>query len=240
MKNLAYNVGVNQSIQKTYTIGGRGYVAVDLANMPYEFVPLGGKIVNTIAAGEVFSEGDICEFDPKTQSVKVMRTFTVAKAVGASDTELLLLRDDEMVKNRHIPSNGINVMKSPSTLTTTGTGVTLGVATPEVETISGKAVKVWKITIAANALGTLAVGDILVEADKAGTGAKMFVKNPNSFVFSDIVFNYPSINGTDTFSGSIVTYAPILHYVYWVERMNAIPACVKAINKSRIDGWFEL
>ncbi len=239
--NFAVNVGVNQSIQKTYTIGGRNYVEVDSQSMPIEFVTLGGKIVNPITAGEKFYESDIVEFDPTTQEVKVLRTYEVAKAVTATDTEMLLVKvNNDKRKGRHVPVAGRIVMKEPAAITTTGTGVALGAVVEESYTANDVTMTVYKVSITANDFGTLAVGDLLVEADQTGSSAKMYVQNPNSNILTDIVFNYNSMSGTDTFSGSIVSYTPVLPRLYWANRTSPIPACILALNKSRFNGFFQL
>ena len=52
---------------------------------------------------------------------------------------------------------------------------------------------------------------------------------------SDMVYE-PSTG----FDGAKYMFTPALHATMWECRMSAIPACVKALNKSKVAGWFEI
>ncbi len=116
----------------------------------------------------------------------------------------------------------------------------MGVFVPTEITEDGKKIKVWKVNIEAAALGALAKGDILVEAVEAGASKGMYVTNPNTFNPIECVFTNPVMQGEDPYTGAIVTFAPIAEGLYYKKRMCPLPACVSALNKSRITAYFSL
>ena len=119
-------------------------------------------------------------------------------------------------------------MKAPSTLTGNGAGYAI---TAVAETESQ-----YEVTVATT-LGALAKGDILVNAATSGASVNMLVTNPNAVLDCDYDMLY---NPSDPDGVANYLITPILHGVMWECRMSALPDCVKAINKSKVTGWFEI
>lgn len=82
--------------------------------------------------------------------------------------------------------------------------------------------------------------DILVEAAEAGSGKKMLVQNPNAVLPCDLDLKYIPATGEDDEEGATYMVTPALHATMYTYLMSPIPPAVKTINKSRIDGWFEI
>ena len=234
---VASNYDVRVTRQGSLSTGKKRYVWVDLngAVPSPVYVPKGGLIQNVGKYGGKFFQGDLCQYSTDGKCY-VLKTFVVAKAVTALDTTILLKRDEFL----HIPNVGDILMKAPSTLAGTGTGVAIGAPTATTATIDGKTVDVWSITITANDFGVLAAGDILVEATAVGASKGMLVSNPNTFVDNDIVMNYSPATGDTDFDGARYVFTPVLHGIAWKERMSPLPACVESVNKSLVPTWFEL
>lgn len=171
-----------------------------------------------------FFQGDLCEYTLDGK-VTVLKTFEVAEAVAAAATTVKVVRDEF----KHVPEVGDILMVAPAALATAGTGVL-------VTAVDDSADNVWTLTLKA-APGAIAKGAILVEAEKEGAGAKMLCDNPNSVLDVDAVLKYPTNNVED---GVIYNIAPVMHEIMYIDRMSPLPACVKAINKSRVDGLFEI
>lgn len=222
------NVGGNVNVQLSGKTGEKRYVFVDLDYVPHVYAPYGGVIQNPFPFGGKAFQGDIVEQNLNGK-IYLLKTFTVLDAVGATDTAIYLKRDPFL----HQPFVGDILMKAPSTITTTGTGVKITAVEATTTTVSSKTVDCWKLTITANAFGTLAADDILVEVDKEGSGAKMLVQNPNGFLEQDIQFNFTASEAA-TYS-----IAPILAGVIWRARANAIPSCVNTkANSVKFSEWF--
>ena len=177
---------------KSGQIGGNRYVIAQSA--PYSVLPVGAIISNPFNYGGVAFEGDVLEFDFSTKTAKLLKVFKVAKDVSAVDTEIWV----EATDFSHMLQAGINVMKAPTSLTDTGTAVTVGAVTKATDATAGV---VYKFAITANALGTLTKGDLLVEAEAAGSGKKMYVQNPNVVLFTDVYFDESPATGDGDYSG---------------------------------------
>lgn len=113
-----------------------------------------------------------------------------------------------------IPKIGDAIMLAPATATTTGTAIAItGVAL-----VSGK----YELTVGAAAFGTgvaLAVGDILVGAVDAGSG-KAMLTIPTGLLRREVYIGA----GATVATGASVFFGNIL-----VNRIPAIPACVKSV-----------
>lgn len=174
---------------KSGTIGGNRYVIATAS--PIAKLPVGAVISNPFNLGGVAFEGDVLEYNFSAKTAKLLKVFKVAKAVTASDTEIWV----EATDFSHVLQAGINVMKAPTALAGTDVAVAVGAVTKAYDATAGY---VYKFAITANALGTLAKGDLLVEAEAAGSGKKMYVQNPNAILEADIYFNEtPAVGGSD-------------------------------------------
>ena len=229
---ITNNYGVFRGVttfQKTSEIGGSRYVFVILGGKQNDnTMPIGGRIKNPFT-GKIFA-GDLVEYNIPTDNaeagatIKVLKTFTVADTVLSDGTEI------KIVKNgyTHRPTIGEVIMKAPNTLTGKGAAYAI---TNVVEND-----KEYVVTVATT-IGALAKGDILVNGASAGPSVQMLVTKPNAIVDCDYDMIYePSF----AVKGAKYDLTPIYHGVMWKCRMSALPKCVEALNKSNVDGWFEI
>lgn len=237
------NSGVFQGtvlIQAHGEIGGSRNVFVKLqssAKNGLVYPTVGGVLVNPFKGNAKIYAGDLLEYNPGIEgdtgaTVKIMKTYEVAKA--ASTTEVLIKRDGF----RHIPFVGDILMVAPNTITGTGTGVTVTAVEKIKDNTAGD---VWKLTVSAAV--TASVGTVLVEADKAGAGAKAIVTNPNCYAPSDFDFAYNPAATNNDFEGARYLFTPCLaneSTVLYKAKMSPMPASVLALNTSKVAGWFSL
>lgn len=191
----------------------------------------GNLLKNPFKNGGWAFAGDLFEYNISGEGY-LLKVFQVAKGITATDTEVLIKADGYS----HVPEVGNVLMKAPTTVTGTGAaGIVLG---QELTTTVDEG-QVWKLTITAGALGTLAKDDLLVEAEEAGAGKKVLVKNPNTFVEVDTEFEIPT-NGSMGFQDVAYNVNTIYGKAAYEKRMCPLPAYVKTKNRSYIDGLFEL
>ena len=237
------NTGVFQGtvlLQAHGEIGGSRNVFVKLqssAKNGLVYPTVGGVLVNPFKGNAKIYAGDILEYDPGIEgtegaTVKILKTYEVAKA--ASTTEVLIKRDGF----RHIPFVGDILMVAPGTLRGSGTGVTVTAVEATKDNTAGD---VWKLTV--NAAVTAAIGTVLVEADKAGAGAYAVVSNPNCYAPSDFDFVYNPAATNNDFEGARYLLTPCLaneSTVLYQAKMSPMPATIRELNTSKVDGWFSL
>lgn len=220
-------------VQQTGNIGGSKHVFVKLQGVKNDLVfpPIGGQLKNPFKGIAKIFAGDLMEYrtdaNGKNPEVYVLKTFEVAAVVETEATTVTIVDDGY----RHIPFAGDVLMKAPSTVSGTGTAVT-------VQSVA-KGDGIYTLTLSA-AIGALAKGDILVEAVEAGSGKKMLVPNPNCFAPCDYDCSYNPAADANDFAGARYMIAPALHATAYETRMSPVPACVKKLNKSNINGWFTL
>lgn len=228
-------------IQATGSIGGHKAVFVKLIKGTKNalcYPTTGGKVLNPFKGRAKIYAGDFVEFNPGIEgsngaTVKIMKVYEVAKAdTDGTGTTIYLVRDGY----HHIPFVGDNIMVAPSTLTGKGTAVTITAV--EKTTESGS--DVYKVTVSA-ALGKLALGAVLVEAAEAGASKTAMVTNPNAYADSDMDFLYDPSASDDDFENARYFFTPCLAQedtVLNLAKCGPIPPAVKALNKSRVNGWF--
>lgn len=230
----------NVLIQAKGEIGGSRNVFVKLqssAKNGLVYPTTGGVLTNPFKGRAKIFAGDLLEYNPGIEveggaTIKVLKTYEVAKA--ASTTEVLIKRDGF----RHIPFVGDILMVAPNSLSATGTGVTV---TAVEKTTDNTAGDVWKLTVSAAV--TAAIGAVLVEADKAGAGAKAVVTNPNCYAPCDYDCIYDPASATNDFEGARYLFTPCLaneSTVLYKAKMSPMPASVLALNTSKVAGWFSL
>lgn len=204
------------------------------------FPPTGGEVVNPYKNFGKMYAGDLCEFywngngvanSHTNAGVILLKVYEVQATVEAAGTTVYIKRDGF----RHIPEVGNILMKAPNTFDATGTAATV----TAVKKTTNESVNVWELTLSA-AIGALAEGDVLVEAKEAGSGKKMLVQNPNAVLPCDFDFKYRAAEEDDDYEGVRYYLTPTLHATMYTHLMSPIPPAVKTINKSRIDGWFEI
>lgn len=229
---LTTNAGVfqgNTLIKRASKIGGSKFVFVALGGSTnLQTLPIGGKIVNPFF-GKMYA-GDLVEYAIPTgastegATIKLLKTYTVDDTVESTGPVIKLKKNGFT----HRPVIGEFLMKAPTALNGKGAGYAI---TAVAETESQ-----YEVTIATT-LGALAKGDILVNAASSGASVNMLVTNPNAVLDCDYDMLY---NPSDPDGVANYLISPILHATMWECRMSAIPACVKAINKSKVAGWFEI
>lgn len=223
--------------QTSMTFGGMRDVFVKLQGVKNDLVSptFGGQLKNPFPGFAKIFAGDLFEFrlDDKGENPEVylLKTYEVAKET--SDTTVFIVRDGY----RHIPFVGDKLMKAPEAFGTAGTAYTV----TAVEETVDESKDVWKLTLN-TALGSLTAGDVLVEADKEhASEAKMLVQNVNAVAPCDYdIFGQPSTGKTDEFEKTRYYLTPALHGTMYISKMSPMPAVVKALNKSRVNGWYEL
>lgn len=226
------NSGVNYGavlIQAGTTVGGARSVFVKLQGQGKNglvFPPIGGLVKNPFKGHAKAFAGDLAEYRTDG-SVYLLKTYELAEA--ASTTEVKIVRDGF----HHKPFVGDILMVEPDKLTATGTGVTVTAVKADGD--------VWVLTVSAALTG--AKGAVLVEAEKAGSGAKAVVTNPNAFLPCDVDFLYNPQESDDDFEGARYPLTPCLaneDTKLYISKMSPLPKAIKAINASRVDGWFNL
>lgn len=230
-------------IQARGSIGGHRYVFVKWQGSGKDglvFPTVGGILKNPFKGNAKIYAGDLVEYNPgiiddKGATVKILKTYEVAKAdEEGTGTTVYLVRDGY----HHIPFVGDNIMVAPSTIDGTGTGVTV----TAVEKTTDSGADVWKLTVGA-ALGELEKGQVLVEAAEAGSGKKAMVTNPNAYAPCDFDFIFNPASGDDDFEGARYMMTPCIaneDTKLYISKMSPLPDTVKALNKSRVEGWFNL
>ena len=212
-------------IQARGEIGGIRYVFVKLigaAKDAFRTPTIGGKLLNPFKGPAKIYAGDFLEYDPGIYgnagaTVKIVKSYQCAKNTGATDTTLLIVRDGY----KHIPFIGDNIMVAPDALDGTGTAVTVTGVEKTTEVVAKDAV--------------------LVEAAAAGATQKPMVTNPNGYAQCDYDFLFTP--GEDFEDGARYMLTPFLandDTVMYIDRMSPIPPAIKALNKSRVNGWFHL
>ncbi len=228
-------------IQANGSIGGHRNVFVKLVKSGKDglvYPTFGGLLKNPFKGHAKIYAGDLIEYNPGINNgangatVKILKTYEVAAAATAS-TSISLVRDGY----HHIPFVGDNIMVAPNAIDGTGLGVTI----TAVEKATSNDVDVWNITVS-SAL-TVASGAILVEAAEAGAEVSAMVTKPNAYASCDYDFVFtPEANGND-FDAVRYMFTPCLanpDTVLKAAAMSPLPASIKAMNKSLVDGWFIL
>ena len=225
-------------IQTEGKVGGTRYVFAGLeALIKNAFVhpPIGGKLVNPFKGPAKIYAGDLIEHDLGFSSgndgpgatFKILKAYGVAKNTTAgTDTEIYIVRNGFV----HIPFPGDNIMIGQKDFKTKAKGVTVSAVEATTDTTAGD---VWKLTLSA-ALGTLRVGDVLVEAASAGDSVLPMVTNPNCFAPNDNDFPYFNAGGDKYHQPRNNNNFCMLNpdCVMWLDRMGPVPPAVKAMNKS--------
>lgn len=212
------------TLQSKNTYGDKKYVFYNIGGgQKNSWRPTdGGVLQNPYKNGGKFFQADLTEYTLDGK-VTVLKTFEVCEA--ATSTEIKIVKNDF----RHQPQVGDILMKAPSDVTETG-------AAYAVTAVDDSNDDYWVVTVG-TALGSLAKGDILVEGAEAGAASLALVTNPNSFLDIDAVNKFPTNNVAENV---IYAIAPVMHEIAYIDRMAPLPDYVKALNKSRVTGLFEL
>lgn len=246
MENIINNLGSvflgRTTVQMSGHIGGSRSVFVPMMSIKNDLVfpTTGGAVRNPFKTSGKMYAGDLVEFrfngngvanEYTKAEVLLLKTFEIQDTVAAAATTAFIVRNGY----RHKPEVGDILMKAPTTVTGTGTAVTV----TAVEKTKNGQVDVWKVTFSA-ALGALVKGDVLVEGTEAGAGKTMLVQNPNAILPCDYDFKYPPATNDEDYDNARYYITPALHGTMFEYLMSPIPPVFKALNKSRIKGYFEM
>ena len=224
-------------------LGGPRYVFVKLQMSGKDalvFPTSGGIVKNPFKGNARAFAGTLAEYIPSNGSngseIRILKSYAVAKATaGTTDTVIYLKRDGYSL----IPFVGDNLMVAPESLTGTGTAVTVTAVEKATVSTEGDA---WKVTIS-EAIGELTTSSVLVEAKEAGASKEAMVTNPNSYLPCDFDFVFDPAASDNDFDGAryLITPALALGDVFLYEdRMQPLSAALKALNKSKVKGWFNI
>lgn len=225
-------------VQARGSIGGHRYVFVKLQMSGKDalvFPTTGCVIKNPFKGNARAFAGTLFEYNPDGTGY-ILKSYAVAKATAeATDTDIYLKRDGYSL----IPFVGDILMVAPTTLTGKGTAVTVTAVKAETDATAGD---VWKVTLSAT-LGALTTSSVLVEAKEAGASKEAMVTNPNSYLPCDFDFVFDPAASDNDFDGAryLITPALALGDVFlYTDRMQPLSATLKGLNKSKVNGWFNI
>lgn len=233
-----------KTIQRSATVGGARSVFVKLQGNKNELVypTFGGYIKNPFKGAAKLFAGDLIEYrtdeNGLNPEIYILKTYEV---VSVSGSTVNILNDGY----KHTPFVGDKLGVAPDEIGGEMTAHTV-VAVANA-TVEGK--KVWAVTFdvaVTTAEGdeteegedVLAeAGDVLVEADEDGN---MIVQKINAVAPTDLdMFDAPA-TGDEDFDGARYSYTPALGGIMYTNKMSPLPECVKILNKSNINGWFQI
>lgn len=220
-----------KTIQRSATIGGARSVFVKLQGNKNELVypTFGGYIMNPPKGAPFkFFAGDLVEYRTDENGVNpeiyILKTY---KVVSASGTTVNILNDGY----KHVPFVGDKIGVAPEEIGGAMTAVTITAVKNAV--VGGD--KVWAVTT--NTALTAETGDVLVEADDEG---KMLIKEINAVCPTDLDMFDAAATGDEDFDGARYSYTPALGGIMYTNKMSPLPECVKKLNKSIINGWYQV
>lgn len=220
-----------KTIQRSATIGGARSVFVKLQGNKNELVypTFGGYIMNPPKGVPFkFFAGDLVEYRTDENGVNpeiyILKTY---KVVSASGTTVNILNDGY----KHVPFVGDKIGVAPEEIGGAMTAVTITAVKNAV--VEGE--KVWAVTT--NTALTAEAGDVLVEADAEG---KMLIKEINAVCPTDLDMFDAAATGDEDFDGARYSYTPALGGIMYTNKMSPLPECVKKLNKSIINGWYQV
>lgn len=219
-----------KTIQRSATIGGARSVFVKLQGNKNELVypTFGGQIKNPFKGAAKMFAGDLMEYrtdaDGLNPEIYLLKTY---KVVSVSGTTVNILNDGY----KHIPFVGDKIGVAPDELGGAVDAVTI-TAVKNAE-VGGK--KVWAVTTSGSL--TASADDVLVEAGEDGN---MLVKNINAVAPTDMDMLDAPATGDEDFDGARYFYTPALGGIMYTNKMSPLPECVKKLNKSNINGWFQI
>lgn len=218
-------------IQRHGTVGDAKSVFVKVQGVKNELVypTFGGQIMNPFKGAAKMFAGDLCEYRTNDEGVKpeiyLLKTFLVKSVSG---TTVNIVKDEY----KHKPFVGDKLGVAPSQV---GGAISKVVTVNAVTTAKVGNIDVWALTVS-EAL-TATDGDVLVEADSDNN---MLVKEINGVIDADLDMLDAPATGDADFDGARYMYTPALGGIMYTHKMSPLPACVKAKNISKINGWFQV
>lgn len=219
-----------KTIQRSATIGGARSVFVKLQGNKNELVypTFGGYIKNPFKGAAKAFAGDLFEYRTDENGVNpelyLLKTYLVESVSG---NVVNIVKDGY----KHTPFVGDKIGVAPEEIGGEMTAATITSITTS--KVGGQ--DVWACTT--DSALTAVKGDVLVEADADGN---MLVKTINAVAPTDLdMFDAPA-TGDEDFDGARYSYTPALGGIMYTSKMSPLPACVRAINQSKINGWFQI
>lgn len=218
-------------VQTSGNIGGQKSVFVKIKGIKNELVypTFGGKVMNA-PKGQGFKmfAGDLVWFKTDDNGVKpevyFLKTYLVESVSGSV---VNIVRDGY----KHKPFVGDKLGVAPEEI---GGDMTAATINKIVETKVGN-VDVWACTMSSAV--SAVKGDVLVEADEED---KMLVKAINAVMDCDADMLDAASTSAEDFDGARYYYTPALGGIMYTHKMSPVPACVKKLNQSKINGWFQI
>ena len=218
-----------KTIQRRGTIGGARSVFVKLQGNKNELVypTFGGYIKNPFKGAAKLFAGDLIEYrtdgNGENPEIYILKTYLVE---SVSDTTVNIVKD----AYKHTPFVGDKIGVAPDKIGGEMTSVTIN----SIKVSKVGDVDVWACTCSA----TLSAekGDVLVEAD----ATNMLVENINAVAPTDLDMLDAPATGDEDFDGARYSYTPALGGIMYINRMSPMPKCVLDLNKSNINGWYQV
>lgn len=222
-----------KTIQRSATIGGARSVFVKLQGNKNELVypTFGGYIKNPFKGAAKAFAGDLFEYRTDENGVNpelyLLKTYLVESASG---NVVNIVKDGY----KHTPFVGDILGKAPSEIG----GLHIAYTITAVTTSKVGSQEVWACSFSGNL--DAKKGDILVEFLYEAAESRMVVQKINAVAPTDLdMFDAPA-TGDEDFDGARYSYTPALGGIMYTSKMSPLPACVKAINQSKINGWFQI
>lgn len=219
-------------IQTNGSLGDSRHVFVKLQGKDSLIFPtLGGKIMNP-PTGKNFKmfAGDLAYFKLDDNGTKpevyLLKTYLV-HSVSTDKKTVNIVRD----AYKHVPFVGDKLGVAPDTVGGDVTSVTVTAVASKKDT---DGTNIWALTVS-DALTTVK-DDVLVEA---GADGKMLVKDINAVLPTDLDLT-DAATADEGFDGAKYIYTPAIGGLMYINKMSPLPACVKAVNKSKFNGWFQV
>jgi hypothetical protein len=229
-----YQVGAfrgRKTIQSKGEIGGARSVFVKLQGNKNELVypTFGGFIKNPFKGAAKMFAGDLMWYKTDDKGAKpeiyILKTYLVESVAG---NVVNIVRDGF----KHKPFVGDYIGIAPEEIggiVKNAFNITSVVATKVGDQ------DVWACTGAAGLEASK--GDVLVEADDS---AYMLVKQINAVADADMDMLDAPAEGDEDFEGARYSYTPALGGIMYEYKMSPLPECVKKLNQSKINGWFQI
>lgn len=230
-------------VQARGSIGGHRYVFVKLQMSGKDalvFPTSGGIVKNPFKGNARAFAGTLAEYIPSNGSngseIRILKSYAVAKDAAEHATDIYLKRGGYSL----IPFVGDTLMVAPPALTEKGPAATITAVEKATDETAGD---VWKVTLNGPITGPLTTSSVLVEAKETGPGKEAMVTNPNSYLPCDFDFVFDPAASNDVFDGARYLITPVLalgDVFLYEDRMQPLSDALKALNKSKVKGWFNI
>lgn len=219
-------------MQTSGNIGGARSVFVKVQGIKNELVypTFGGMLMNPPkGVGFKFFAGDLFYFDfDENGTNPILYLLKTYEVHSVSDTTVNIVKDGY----RHKPFVGDLIGVAPETI---GGEMTAATITAVSATKIGTQ-EVWACTMSSALTATQ--GNVLVEAVTIDDSTTMLVKKITGVADCDGDIFYEGTTSDEEFDKARYFYTPAMGGVMYINKMSPLPACVKAVNESKYNGWF--